>query len=96
MIMSFTVDGKRYKTKWKIKYGQTFPKLYESRKVVIKGFGLCNIYVAKIDRPEWGKDLAVYVPIDYYITEIIKPDQEYLENSNVKICHKKPQLRLIK
>ncbi len=93
--MSFTVDGKKYKSKFIIKYGEEFPKVNTNHKVGIEGFGGCNIYITDLERPYWGKDLTVHIPVRFYITEVIYPDEEYLKKSNVIYGKKKPLLRLV-
>lgn len=94
--MSFTIDGKVYKSEFAIKFGEEFPKVNENRKVGIGGFGGCNIYITKLERPYWGKDLTVHIPVSFYITEVIYPEEEYLKNSNVIFGKKKPLLQLVK
>ncbi|WP_373896358.1 hypothetical protein [Virgibacillus sp. CBA3643] len=95
--MSFA-DNRQYKSEFTIKYGSNFPKVYENKRMVIGGIGLVNIYIVHLGRPYWGKDLVVYIPVKFYITDVIEPEKEYAEKSKVDIkkIDKKPNLRLIK
>lgn len=68
--MSFTVDGKRYKGNFEIKYGDEFIKRHHNYVVDLKGIGKCNIYLLSKGHPFWSQRMSVIVPVQFYITSV--------------------------
>lgn len=75
--MAISIDGKTYRSNLFVKYGEKFPKVRRSETLNISGMGVALVYLTYVGTPEWDKDFTVKVPIEYYITEITKPSNEY-------------------
>lgn len=82
--MTISIDGKRHKGKIHVRNGDEFPRQYRSREVVNPDYGECLIYVTAVGVPYWVDPLTVAVPYEYYITEIKKPNAEYLKKQRLK------------
>jgi len=90
--MSISIDGKVYRVKQKVKYGEDFPKPNSNRNVIQPKLGRCLIYIISVGIPEWSNDMSVLVPIRFYITQIIEPNKRYLADKKRKVS----KLKLVK
>jgi len=89
--MAINIDGKIYRSEFKIKFGQEFPQEKKNREMRIGGFGYVNIYIISLGKPRWEKDLTVRIPVRFYITDIIRPEKEHERRRQVK----KSRLKLL-
>ncbi|WP_404456904.1 hypothetical protein LG329_19320 (plasmid) [Virgibacillus necropolis] len=90
--MSFSIDGKEWKGNVNVKYGEPFPKQNRSIELENETFGRVLVYITNLGTPEWTEKMSVSIPIKYYITEIIKPSNNYQKKQQKKNIG----LRLIK
>ena len=82
--MTISIDGKQHSGKIRVCHGIDFPKQYRSLKVKSADYGECLIYVTAVGTPYWIDPLTVEVPYTYYITEVTKPNTEYMKNRRRK------------
>jgi len=90
--MPISIDGKIYRVKQKVKYGEDFPKPNSSRNIIQPEFGRCLIYIISAGTPKWSNDMSVFVPIRFYITQIIEPNKKYLADKK----REESKLKLVK
>jgi len=90
--MSISIDGKVHTGKLRIRYGEEFPKRYQSLEINHDNYGHCLIYITALGRPEWTEKMMVAVPYKYYITQIIEPNKKYLADRK----RKESKLKLVK
>lgn len=86
-----SVDGKKYKGKVTVKFGDDFVKK-GSMKLENEHQGVLTAWIFEVGTPYWNNDYTVTVPIRYMITEVHKPGAGLIKEKK----RKKAGLRIIK
>ncbi|MYL43923.1 hypothetical protein [Virgibacillus salexigens] len=88
--MSISIDGKVHKGVLRVKYGEAFPVAKRSIELNNEDYGRVLVYILSLEQPRWTEKFAVEIPFRYYITDIILPNEKYLQNK------RKSKLKVIK
>ncbi|MGP4063067.1 hypothetical protein [Halobacillus sp. H74] len=75
--MENLIEGVRFSDRCLVKYGEEFPEAGQSLQADLPNYGICELYVEKVGSPKWIDRNTVAVVTEYYIKEVIDPNDKY-------------------